>query len=336
MKVWRNRQTSLRSWLPARRCKYNTPIKSVDYYSLLFNFSGHCYILNDTEELEEPERHSGSHLTGSFQNTMTIDTKPFDHADLCQGASWEISDKEALAEQVARIALGYAHHIQSILAGSGVPIPRSATDNVAGAIELLTVEGGDPSHRDGWLFQAISYIAAITQDPNGIFDAPHMQHAAKGLDGLKLEYDASSNSVTSVVIFEDKATKNARTTIATKKDKNGKDVSVWAEFSEIEGNKRQPLITNKISTLLPAVPGLDVDEVIEKIVWKESRKYRVSITVADTHSTENGRKRLFKGYDTVISGKNDRRRAETLHLTDVRVWLDDLAEMAKLKVKEIP
>lgn len=266
---------------------------------------------------------------------MAIHITPFDHEDLCQGVTWSILDEDALANQIARIALGYAHHIQSILSGSGLVMPKSAADNIEGAIDLLTVQGADPSHRDGWLFQTISYIAAVIQDPDGIFDAPHMQHAAKGLDGLKLEYDSSTNTVASVVIFEDKATTNPRPTIATKKDKKGNDVSVWGEFTQIESNKRQPLITNKISTLLPTVSKISIDEAIEKIVWKENRKYRVSITVGDAHANDKGRKRLFKGYNAVVPGGNDRRRAETLHLKDVRAWLDELAEKAKLKVREL-
>ncbi|MBR9653584.1 hypothetical protein [Thalassovita aquimarina] len=263
---------------------------------------------------------------------MSISVTPFTSENLCYGATWKIDDKQQLAEQVARVALGYSRHIKKILDGINVPIPASAVSSEAGAIDLFTVEGTDPSHRDGWLFQTISYIAAIRQDPNGIYDSPHMQHAAKGFDGLKLVVDQHSGSIASVVIFEDKATTNPRPTIATKKDAKGKGVAVWDEFRDIEAGNRQPLLTDKISSLLQTVPGVDIDQAIENIIWHETRGYRVSITVGATHSTEDGRKRLFKGYDEVVDGNLNRRQAETLHLENLRDWLSDLAERAKSEV----
>lgn len=111
---------------------------------------------------------------------MSIVLTPFKNGEVCSGSTWHIENKLLLAFQVARIALGYSRHIKKILEGSGIPVPASAISSVNGALDLLTVEGADPWHRDGWLFQSISYIAAITKDPNGIYDAPHMQHTAKG------------------------------------------------------------------------------------------------------------------------------------------------------------
>ncbi|TYC78345.1 hypothetical protein FMN63_03550 [Stappia sp. BW2] len=266
---------------------------------------------------------------------MTISVTPFTIGSLCSGATWTIEDKQVLAEQVARVALGYSRHIKKILENAPVPLPTSAISSVDGAIDLLTIEGADPSHRDGWLFQTISYIAALKQDPHGIYDSPHMQHAAKGFDGLKLVVDHDHGAVQSVVIFEDKATQDPRTFIATKKDSKGKGVAVWDEFRDIEMGNRQPLLTDKVASLLQTVADIDVDEAIENIIWHETRGYRVSITVGDTHSTEAGRKRLFKGYDDAVKGSFDRRRAETIHIKDLRKWLDDLAELAKDEIEKV-
>lgn len=265
---------------------------------------------------------------------MSILLTPFTHDNLFFGNTWMVENKDVLAEQISRVAMGYSSHIKKIFSGVNVKIPASAINNVEGALSLLTMEGTDPWHRDGWLFQAISYIAAIQDDPTGIFDSPHMQHTAKGLDGLKLEIDTDTGKINSVVIFEDKATTNARQTIATKKDSKGKGISVWDEFIEIESGSRQPLLTDKISTLLNNHPSLDVEEAIEKIIWKQVRGYRVSITVSDTHSDENGRLNLFKGYEEIIDGDLKRRKAETFHVNNLREWMDDLAELVKTKIKE--
>lgn len=266
---------------------------------------------------------------------MSITLTPFTNGDVCCGSTWSIEDKSQLAEQVARVALGYSRHIKKIISGAGIPVPASAISSVNGALSLLTVDGPDPWHRDGWLFQTISYIAAITQDPNGIYDAPHMQHADKGFDGLKLEIDAIDGGVIAVIVFEDKATSRPRETIANKQDSKGKKIAVWDEFKDIEAGNRQPLLTDKVSSLLQTVSGIDIDEAIENIIWKKTRGYRVSITVGSTHSTADGRKRLFKGYEEIVDGDLNRRRAETLHLENLRDWLDDLAELAKAQVLQV-
>ncbi|WP_338637777.1 hypothetical protein V6L80_04175 [Erwinia persicina] len=266
---------------------------------------------------------------------MSINLTPFVQGELFYGNTWVVEDKEILAKQIARIALGYSRHIKKILSGVGVPIPASAVDNVTGALTLLTVDGGEPWHRDGWLFQTISYIAAVKDDPSGIYDSPHMQHTAKGLDGLKLEIDQKNGSVTSLVIFEDKATVNARQTIATKIDSKGKKNAVWDEFKDIESGSRQPLLTDKISSMLSNNSSIDADDAIEKLIWKEVRRYRISITVNDTHSTEDGRKRLFKGYEEVVGGELKRRKAETIQINNLRDWMDELAEMVKKYISEV-
>lgn len=80
------------------------------------------------------------------------------------------------------------------------------------AIALLSLKPDEkPWHRDGWMFQAISWIAA--HNDGGIaIRAPHLIKAHKGFDGLKLEL-SDAGEVTAVVVFEDKATENPRATI---------------------------------------------------------------------------------------------------------------------------
>lgn len=264
---------------------------------------------------------------------MSILLTPFANGEVCSGSTWTVENKTLLAEQVARIALGYSRHIKLIVTGAGIPLPASATSSVIGALDLLSVVDVDPSHRNGWLFQTISYIAALTHDPTSIYDAPHMQHTAKGFDGLKLEISATDGTVKAIIIFEDKATTNPRNMIANKKDRKGKKIAVWDEFEDIESGNRQPLLTDKISSLLQTVPNVDVDQAIENIIWKKTRGYRVSITVGHSHSTVNGRARLFRGYEKIVPGDVKRRRAETLHLENLRDWLDELAEMAKSYIR---
>lgn len=235
-----------------------------------------------------------------------------------------VNSEDDLAEQIARVALGQSRHVQRILAGADLgpsPTTASAAD---GAIRLLTVVGADPWHRDGWLFQIISWIAAIRADSSAIIRAPHMILAHKGFDGLQLEVDGSTGAVVAAIIFEDKATDNPRSTIRDE---------VWPDFRKLEAGDRENVLTAEVTALLQTQPAIDPDAAIQNIIWKSVRSYRVSVTVGDTHSSEGGRKRLFKGYDEIAGGPLARRRGETLYVANLRVWMDEIAKKAIAAVR---
>ena len=78
---------------------------------------------------------------------------------------------------------------------------------------------------------------------------------------------------------------------------------------------------------------LDVETAISNILWKEARRYRVSITVNDTHIKSAARARLFKGFDESAPGDIKRRRAETIHLPELRRWMNSFADCAVGHVK---
>jgi hypothetical protein len=248
---------------------------------------------------------------------MTILLTPFTHEPLCHGNTWKVQDEDQLAEQIASVALGQARHVQRILAGA-LLAPAPTTKNAANnAITLLTAkEGQDPWHRDGWLFQVISWIAANLASPNAVIRSPHMILAHKGFDGLQLDLDSITGAVTSVIIFEDKATDNPRETI--RKD-------VWGDFQELEEGGRENVLIAEVSGLLQTVKNIDADMAIQNVIWKQARNYRVCITVGDSHATEAGRRRLFRDYDTVATGSAKRRRGETFYVKELRPWMEGLA-----------
>jgi hypothetical protein len=250
---------------------------------------------------------------------MSISLTPFNHDNLCYGSAWVVENEDVLADQIARVALGQSRHVQKILAGTHLgPLPttRSAA---AGAIALLTVVGKDPWHRDGWMFQTMSWIAALRATPDGIIRPPHMILAHKGFDGLQLEMDKKTGTIVAAVIFEDKATENPRDTIRDE---------VWPDFSKLEAGDRENILTAEVVALLETQPDIDPDIAIQNIIWKEARRYRVSITVGDTHADAAGRRRLFHDYDAKVAGEVDRRRAETFYVHDLRQWMSELAAKA--------
>lgn len=250
---------------------------------------------------------------------MSILLTPFAHGELCHGSTWAVQDEGKLADQIAYVALGQSWHVQRIMAGANLgPAPNTKSAAIS-ALALLTVAGEDPWHRDGWMFQVMSWIAAHTAKPGGVIRSPHMILAHKGFDGLQLEMDNETGAVGAVIIFEDKATDNPRETIRKE---------VWPDFKQLEDGDQENVLTAEVSGLLQTLPDVDPDVAIQNIIWKQARHYRVCITVGDSHSSAAGRLRLFRDYDTVAIGTAQKRRAETFHVKHLRGWMNDLAVKA--------
>jgi hypothetical protein len=145
---------------------------------------------------------------------MPLNLTAVTHGELCHGSRWEIADEDDLARKIALLALGQYRHVAAILAGIDKQNPATRAGAAAGAIALVTVPQGQESyHRDGWIFQAISWIAAHRGETGTVVRAPHTIAAHKGFDGMQVRLDADGAAATAVVIFEDKATTSPRPTI---------------------------------------------------------------------------------------------------------------------------
>jgi hypothetical protein len=252
---------------------------------------------------------------------MPIKLTPISHGVLCHGHAWEIVDEDAVAKLIALVAVGQSRHAAKILASSNptpaVDISKSAAQ---AAIAMLTAPSpGDPWHRDGWMFQVMSWIAAHRAMPEALLKAPQMILAEKGIDGLRVDLEAKSGTATSVVIFEDKATTNPRSTIREE---------VWPALELFEKGAKDNVLLAELITLLQSKPGIDVDPVIKNVLWQRDRCFRVSITTDDSYSTAAARKKLFKGFDAAVTGKTKRRGAETLQLAAMRAWMSSIASKA--------
>ena len=153
-----------------------------------------------------------------------------------------------MAERVARVALGQYRHVARILAGANVPSPGASADQAANAIKLLTVAPGeDPWHRDGWVFQTLSWIAAQQMGHGTVTRPPQILKADKGFDGMQLELSADGKSMTAVII-QDKATDNARKTIREE---------VWPGIVALEAGERASELTHQTTAMLEAQQRLD-------------------------------------------------------------------------------
>ncbi|MGY3585542.1 hypothetical protein ACVIGB_005404 [Bradyrhizobium sp. USDA 4341] len=239
------------------------------------------------------------------------------------GSSWTITNDDELAGLIARVALGQSRYVRRVLKETGFATPDAKETELAGALKLLTAtDPKNPWHRDGWLFQVISWIAANLQDPNGLIAPPHMIHAHKGFDGVHVKVDPKTNLVTSVVICEEKATDNARKMVRDR---------IWKEFEGMQSGERDNELAAEVTRLLETAKGVDVDSAVETIVWKNARYYRIAITIGDEHNDASGYQKLFDGYDAVVNGEVIRRRGEVLYLKNLRAWMAVLANRATKK-----
>ena len=235
----------------------------------------------------------------------------------CEGAVWRVEDEGHLAALVARILVGHYLHVQMVCTGSDAP-PVSPSDEVIDAAIAKLRVSTDPlrMHRDGWVFQMISWIAAVSSEKAALIRAPQPRAADKGFDGLILHLGDSPEEIRAI-ICEDKATERPRRTIRDE---------VWPEIARIETGSRDAELMSEVSSLLHQVHDTaKVVEIIGQIYWAGKRRYRVSVTADSGHSSSTELYRLFKGYDSCVAGAVHRRRGETLPLSDLRAWMESFA-----------
>lgn len=253
---------------------------------------------------------------------MPITFEPILKKPQWAGSSWTITDDDALAKLVAQVALGQSHYALRVLKETGFVGPKTAASTLPGAIALLTATNPDkPFHRDGWLFQIISWIAAHLQEPNGLIMEPHMIHAHKGFDGVHVRVEAKSGEVETVVICEEKATKNARKMV----------VRIWDEFEGMEKGNSDHRLMSEVMVILKLKGGLDVDRAVEKLIWNNARAYRVAITTKENAELDD----IFEGYGDIVAGQIGRRRGEVLPLAQLRPWMEKIASKARTYARAI-
>ena len=237
-----------------------------------------------------------------------------------EGCTWTVPSVDELANAIAIIAVGQALHIAEILHISGLAPKATTKGAIKGAVKLLT-SSGNIAHRDGWMFQVMSWLAAQVRTPGALMNTPHMIHAHKGLDGLQVSIDGAEK-VTAVVLFEDKATENPRSMVRDK---------VWPDFVELETGENEHLVAAEVALLLKSSGHSDPQQAVADIMWKQTRRYRLSIT--DEASTDKSQAKLFKGYEKSVPGGVERRRAEVFAVVGLRKWMDDLAKVAIKKAE---
>jgi len=260
-----------------------------------------------------------------------LTVQPITISEHCVGSRWVPADIDRLARTIAVIAMGQATHAAQIIRKglpAQPPINLEALRNAAK--ERLVIEGTTEeqrrarrSHRDGLMFESISWIAAQQYVAGkALLLDPHLSATTQGLDGLMIELDQSGAAITRTTIFEDKCSEDPRRMFRDE---------ILPAFLAHHENKRAPELLASAASLLEKT-GLDgsaANQAAARVLDKAYRAYRGSLAITTTDDTPARRQALFKDYEELDGIEAARRVAGTLVTADdLRAWFDELAGKA--------
>jgi len=246
---------------------------------------------------------------------MPFELLDFDCDPLLIDFEYKITDKDLLANYVGEMVLGHHDHLLKIINNIAATFPVHRNQSIDQAISKI--KSATIAHRDGWLFQMISWVVLAKRNVGHPFhvNMPHFAPAQHGIDGLAIRLN-SDGSLRSIIITEDKCTTNPRGKITDQ---------VFPDFKEFENGAKDAAMIGIVSTLLKNSPNA-VESVQNDVFDPSFRLYRIGITRQDSHNSKEGRNKLFKDYDKIVQdAKPARRSAASIYIKDLRPWMDDFA-----------
>lgn len=250
----------------------------------------------------------------------------------CVGERWQVEDDKQLAHLIAIIAMGQAAQASHILSELQPARPAFTIPELCAEAKIrLTVQDkkqtprtGYPRwQRDGFIFEAISWVAARqVYGKSAYMKDPHVSATSQGLDGLMLELSGDKTQIDRTTVFEDKCTDDPVSTFKYK---------VIPAFRDRHENKRSAEII-AAATFLLGIAGIDdgaAAQMAAAVTDRTKRRYRAAFAVTTDHDSEDGRKQLFAGYNEIVDiGQAQRMGACLVVPPELRDWFDRLAEQA--------
>lgn len=248
------------------------------------------------------------------------------------GERWQVADDDKLARLIAIIAMGQAAQASHILAEL-VPAEPAFTiaELTAEAKIRLTVQekkqtpriGYPRWQRDGFIFEAISWIAARqTHGKSAYLKDPHVSATSQGLDGLMLELSEDKSQINRTTVFEDKCTDDPVSMFKNK---------VVPAFRDRHDNKRSAEII-ATATVLLARAGIDdgaAAKLAAAVTDRTRRRYRAAFAVTTELDSDEGRQELFAGFNEIAGiGQAQRLGACLVVPAKLRDWFDQLGARA--------
>jgi hypothetical protein len=216
----------------------------------------------------------------------------------CTGSRWTAGDLDHLARIIAIIAMGQATHAARIIAKLLPSEPAIDHEALrASAKQRLSITGTTKKqrevsqyHRDGLIFEAISWAAAQQAlGGKALLRDPHISATTQGLDGLMIELDKAGTDVTRATIFEDKCSENPDQTFQQK---------IMSAFKAHHENKRAPELVATAATLIEkaGLDGTQAAKAAARVLDKEFRAYWGSLAVTTDDDSLERRQSIFKNY----------------------------------------
>lgn len=243
------------------------------------------------------------------------------------GLTWTVGDLGALARLIAIVLLGQSQHAARIIAALEPEGPAfSDLDLIADARMQMRIRGASEDerkvsrfHRDGFLFECMSWIVARQgADERTFLKDPHIDATSHGLDGLIVELHPINPEIRRATICEDKCTTNARRLFKRE---------VMRAFGEHHNNKRaRDLLANTAAIIRESgLNGTDANRAAARVLKKSFRSYRAALTTGVLAG--NRRVRLFRGFDELDGITQAQRIGATFEIVgDIRDWFQALAD----------
>lgn len=182
------------------------------------------------------------------------------------------------------------------------------------------------SHRDGLLFQHISWIAARLQYPNAEATPPHVREADKGFDGFLIQHTPGQLALSQVILCEDKASSSPRGLVTGK---------IWPDIKAIIAGYKDREIAAAVGALLSNVPPADREAILAATVWDRAKHYRVALAAGNDQIKNGSYLHLFDGYENQALGDVKIRLGEVMPMPAVRPYLEELAAKVIARLEEM-
>ena len=294
--------------------------------------------MNKSVETDSPDKMTASAgPEAGVASPTAISTVACKVNEHCVGDRWTVGDTVLLARLIAIIAMGQAKHAARIIADLQPALPALTIDLLrADAKQRLTVTGDTPEkqdahrwHRDGLIFEAISWIVARQgAASNVLIRDPHISATTQGLDGLMIELDEKGETVVRATILEDKCSNDPRRKFREE---------VLPAFGNYHAGRRASELVAAASSLLDGkVADAAVMNAAARVLDMAYRAYRAGLTISADHDSEAGRAALFKGYEGLENITGAQRIGATfLPPEELRAWFDELAGKAIAFIDEL-
>lgn len=226
-----------------------------------------------------------------------------------------VNDVDKLVPVVTHLLLGRISHATNIIKNAGHSAQPLKNEKEILVSWLSVVNNSAIYQRDGWLFQAIAWAANFEENTSSAFlSQPHPKPSYQGFDSLIATLDEEGKNLEYVVICEDKATSNPRSTIRD---------SVYPEFKRVENGDRDSEIISCISVILNQtnMTAEEKNRSIEDLYWVKLKRFSVSISIGDTHNSDTGMRNVFEGFEKVIPGDPYRRIGKGFFFKNLRHWM---------------